>query len=55
MAMTCRHYGVTRQSFYVWKRRNDELGEEGQKGRSRRPKTSGLLCGPRVVSALRCR
>jgi transposase InsO family protein len=26
VAMTCRYYGVTRQSFYVWKRRYEELG-----------------------------
>jgi transposase len=37
VAMTCRYYGVTRQSFYTWKRRYDELGEEGLKDRSRRP------------------
>jgi len=37
--MTCRYYGITRQSFYVWKRRYDELGEEGLRDRSRRPKT----------------
>jgi transposase InsO family protein len=40
VSMTCRYYGITRQSFYVWKRRYDELGEEGLKDRSRRPKTS---------------
>ena len=39
VAMTCRYYGITRQSFYVWKRRYDELGEDGLKDRSRRPKT----------------
>jgi transposase len=37
VAMTCRYYGVTRQSFYVWKRRYDEFGEEGLVDRSRRP------------------
>ena len=40
VAMTCRYYGITRQSFYVWKRRYEELGEEGLADRSRRPKTS---------------
>ena len=40
VAMTCRYYGITRQSFYVWKRRYDELGLEGLKDRSRRPKVS---------------
>ena len=40
VAMTCRYYGITRQTFYCWKRRYDELGCEGLKDRSRRPKTS---------------
>jgi hypothetical protein len=31
---------ITRQSFYTWKRRYDELGLEGLKNRSRRPKAS---------------
>jgi Helix-turn-helix domain len=39
-AMTCRYYGISRQTFYVWKRRYDELGPDGLKDRSRRPKTS---------------
>jgi hypothetical protein len=38
--MTCRYYGISRQSFYVWKRRYDELGETGLIDRSHRPKTS---------------
>lgn len=38
VAMTCRYYGITRQSFYVWKRRYDEVGEEGLKPIAR-PKT----------------
>ena len=40
VAMTCRYYGITRQSFYVWKRRFEELGADGLKDRSRRPKVS---------------
>jgi transposase InsO family protein len=40
VAMTCRYYGITRQSFYTWKRRYEELGEEGLRDRSRRPKVS---------------
>jgi len=40
VAMTCRYYGITRQSFYTWKRRYDELGHEGLRPRSRRPKVS---------------
>ena len=40
VAMTCRYFGITRQTFYVWKRRYDELGEEGLKPLSKRPKVS---------------
>lgn len=29
ISMTCCYYGITRQSFYVWKRRYDELGLRG--------------------------
>src|SRR4030095_54136 len=39
VAMTCRYYGISRQCFYVWKRRYDELGEAGLVDRSHRPKT----------------
>jgi transposase len=38
VAMTCRYYGITRQTFYIWKRRYEELGEDGLKDRSSRPK-----------------
>jgi transposase InsO family protein len=40
VAMTCRYYGINRQTFYTWKRRYDELGEEGLRPRSKRPKVS---------------
>jgi transposase InsO family protein len=40
VAMTCRYYGITRQSFYVWKRRYEELGPDGLRDRSCRPKVS---------------
>ena len=40
VAMTCRYYGITRQSFYAWKRRYEELGLEGLKDRSRRPRSA---------------
>lgn len=40
VAMTCRYFGITRQSFYTWKRRYEELGPEGLRDRSRRPKLS---------------
>ena len=40
VAMTCRYYGITRQCFYTWKGRHEELGLEGLRDRSRRPKVS---------------
>ena len=40
VAMTCRYYGISRQCFYVWKRRYDELGPDGLKDRCHRTKTS---------------
>ena len=40
VAMTCRYYGITRQTFYIWKRRYEEFGPDGLKDRSRRPKVS---------------
>ena len=40
VAMTCRYYGITRQCFYTWKRRYEELGEEGLRDRSSRPRSS---------------
>ena len=33
VARTCRHFGISRQAFYRWKRRFDTQGEAG-------------LCGP---------
>jgi transposase-like protein len=39
VAMTCRYYGITRQSFYTWKRRDEADGPEGLRPRSTRPKS----------------
>jgi transposase len=43
VAKTCRHYGVSRQSYYSWYRRFLEFGEEGLKDHSRRPKSIKTL------------
>ena len=29
VARTCRHFGISRQTFYKWKQRFDEHGEAG--------------------------
>lgn len=34
---TCRHFGVSRKTFYKWKARHDELGDGGLGDRSRVP------------------
>jgi|SRR5687768_15092525 len=37
VAATCRYYGISRQCFYKWKRRYDELGEDGLRDGSSAP------------------
>jgi len=37
-ALTCRYFGISRQSFYRWKRRYDRWDLSSLEGRSRRPK-----------------
>ena len=36
VAATCRYYGISRQSFYKWLRRYEELGEAGLRDRLER-------------------
>jgi transposase-like protein len=33
VARTCRYYGVTRESYYKWLRRYEELGVDGLRDR----------------------
>jgi transposase-like protein len=40
VSQTCRYYGITRQSYYVWLRRYVEKGVPGLEDRSRRPHRS---------------
>src|SRR6185437_12700569 len=37
VALTCRYYGITRQVFYLWRRRDETGGLEALRDRSRRP------------------
>ena len=41
VSATCRYYGISRQCFYKWRNRFDELGEEGLRDRSSRPHRGG--------------
>ena len=43
VATTCRHYGISKQSYYNWYYRFLEFGEEGLKDRSRCPKSIKIL------------
>ena len=40
IARTCRHFGISRQAFYRWKRRFEATGEAGLWNRSTRPHRS---------------
>jgi transposase-like protein len=40
VAATCRHYGITRQTFYTWEKRYKSEGEAGLQERSKAPKFS---------------
>jgi transposase len=37
VSATCRYFGITRQAFYNWLRRYEDLGLDGMRDRSRRP------------------
>ena len=37
-SLTCRHFGISRQTFYRWKRRYDREGARGLEDRPRHPK-----------------
>jgi transposase len=52
VAMTCRCYGITPRVSYIWKRRYEELGPEGLKDRSRRPKVSPRATQVEVVGKI---
>ncbi len=46
VAQTCRYFGISRHTFYKWRRRYEEQGEQGLRDRSSRPHRS-----PRATSA----
>jgi transposase-like protein len=64
VSMTCRYFGITRQTYYKWRRRFEELGADGlldrSRGRSRartRPRSTSsarsCICGRTTTSAQR--
>lgn len=52
VARTCRHFGISRKSFYKWKRRLDEHGQAGLGDRARVPHRSPRATPPEVVSKI---
>jgi transposase InsO family protein len=52
VAGTCRYYGISRQSFYKWLRRYEELGVEGLRDRSHRPHVSPHATSAEVVGKI---
>jgi len=52
VSLTCRYYGITRQCYYIWLRRYEELGEEGLRDRSSRPHFSPRTTKEEVVTKI---
>jgi len=52
VAWTCRHFGISRKTFYKWKRRFAEHGDAGLCDRPRRPHRSPNATPKEVVSKI---
>ena len=52
VAATCRYYGISRQCFYKWLRRYEELGEEELRDGSSAPLNCPNATKPEVVSRI---
>ncbi len=52
VAATCRYYGISRQCYYVWRRRYDADGAEGLRDRSSRPHASPKATQAEVVEKI---
>ena len=52
VARTCRHFGISRQAFYKWKRRYEHHGEAGLGDRPRTPHRSPRSTPREVVSKI---
>ena len=53
VARTCRHFGISRQAYYRWKRRYEAHGAAGLADRPSRPVRSPNATPPEVVSKVR--
>src|SRR5207253_8855179 len=52
VSRTCRYYGITRQAYYTWLSRYEELGLEGLRDRSHRPLVSPNATKTEVVGKI---
>jgi transposase-like protein len=52
IAMTCRYYGISRNTFYKWERRFTAEGPDGLRERSRAPKNSPNATSSEVVGKI---
>ena len=52
VAQACRHFGLSRQAFYKWRKRHQKHGDVGLADRSRRPLRSPRATPPEVVSKI---
>src|SRR5262247_3496060 len=52
VARVCRHFGISRKSFYKWKRRHTEHGDVGLCDRARTPGRSPRATAREVVSKI---
>ena len=52
VALTCRYYGISRQTYYKWLRRHEEQGIDGLRDRSRRPHNTPNATKTEVVGKI---
>jgi transposase len=52
VAMTCRYFGISRQTYYGWLRRYETEGIDGLRDRSKRPRTSPNATRAEVVEKI---
>ena len=52
VARTCRHFGISRPTYYRWKKRFDEFGEAGLADWAKTPNRSPRATPPPVVSKI---
>jgi transposase len=52
VAMTCRYFGISRQTYYDWLRRYESEGVDGLRDRSRRPRSSPNATRAEVVEKI---